>query len=58
MESIGGLNPPFPLGMVNGDDYTGDLILVYEYSVGERLCLRITILREGALLEGFADVEK
>ena len=32
-----------PLGMTNGDDYAGDLLLVYGYSVGERLCLRITL---------------
>ena len=23
-----------PLGMVNGDDYAGDFLLVYSYSVG------------------------
>ena len=51
-----------PLGMVNGNDYDGDLLLVvYGYFVGERLCLRITLWgktlfeRGDALLEDFSN---
>ena len=39
------------LGMVNGDDYAGDLLLIYSYSAGERLCLRLT-LRENNSVGG------
>ena len=53
-----------PLGMANGDDYAGDSLLVYGYSTGERLCLRITlrgnnsVARGDALREDFADLGK
>ena len=33
----------FPLGMVNENDYAGDLLLVYGDSVGDILYLRITL---------------
>ena len=50
--------------MVNKDVYARDLLLVYGYSAGERLCLRITLrgnnsfARGDALREDFADLGK
>ena len=53
-----------PLGIVNEDDYAGDFLLIYGYSAGERLSLRITlwgnnsVARGDVLLENFSDLEK
>ena len=41
-----------PLGMVNEDDYAADLLLsAFEYSVEERLFLRITLRGNNSVCE-------